>query len=306
MKKIAIIGAGISGLYIANLFQGNKDYQVTIYEKKTSLQIEEGYGIQLSVNSVKLLNKLGFYSLSEKEKFNPKKIDFYEIKNSKKICDLDISEFNSDDCKYTTLKRSKLLQFLIGGLDKSTIQFNCSLDKIQYSNDSINFTINKEKITCDYLIISDGVFSKGKSLISNNYSEPIYNNTIAVRASIPKESLDNINEENISLFLGSDFHHVIYPVNANGDLNFIAIMKYSLSEKELKNYSLFSDNFFIEKVLEKIPLKNKTFLNNLKELKIFPVFVSNNFFQMKNRNIHLIGDAFFAFPHHLLKVPPSQ
>ena len=34
MKKIAIIGAGISGLYIANLFKDHKDYQVTIYEKK--------------------------------------------------------------------------------------------------------------------------------------------------------------------------------------------------------------------------------------------------------------------------------
>ena len=34
MKKIAIIGAGISGLYLANLFKGNKDYQITIYEKK--------------------------------------------------------------------------------------------------------------------------------------------------------------------------------------------------------------------------------------------------------------------------------
>ena len=33
MKKIAIIGAGISGLYIANLFRDNQDYQVTIYEK---------------------------------------------------------------------------------------------------------------------------------------------------------------------------------------------------------------------------------------------------------------------------------
>ncbi len=127
MKKIAIIGGGISGLYIANLF------------------------------------KIGFASLTEEEKFNPKKIDFYEIKNSKKICDLDISKFNSEDCKYTTLKRSKLLQFLIDGLDKITIQFNCSLDKIEYSNDSINFNINKEKITCDYLIISDGVFSKTKS-----------------------------------------------------------------------------------------------------------------------------------------------
>ena len=79
MKKIAIIGAGISGLYIANLFKDNKDYQVTIYEKRNSIEMDEGYGIQLSVNSVKLLNKIGFTLLTEDEKFNPKKIDFYEI-----------------------------------------------------------------------------------------------------------------------------------------------------------------------------------------------------------------------------------
>jgi len=74
MKKIAIIGAGISGLYIANLFKNHNDYQVTIYEKRNSIEMEEGYGIQLSVNSVKLLNKIGFASLTEEEKFNPKKI----------------------------------------------------------------------------------------------------------------------------------------------------------------------------------------------------------------------------------------
>ena len=116
MKRIAIIGAGISGLYIANLFKVHKDYQVTIYEKRNSIEMDEGYGIQLSVNSVKLLNKIGFTYVTEEEKFNPKKIDFYEIKNSKKICDLDISKFNSEDCKHTTLKRSKLHQFLKNGV----------------------------------------------------------------------------------------------------------------------------------------------------------------------------------------------
>ncbi|MEZ7833509.1 MAG: NAD(P)-binding protein, partial [Candidatus Pelagibacter bacterium] len=56
MKNIAIIGAGISGLYIANLFSQNSNYQVTIYEKNGSVNLEKGYGIQLSVNSIKLLN----------------------------------------------------------------------------------------------------------------------------------------------------------------------------------------------------------------------------------------------------------
>ena len=50
MKKVAIIGAGISGLFIANLFKRSPNYQITIYEKNTSIALEEGYGIQLSVN----------------------------------------------------------------------------------------------------------------------------------------------------------------------------------------------------------------------------------------------------------------
>ena len=92
------------------------------------------------------------------------------------------------------------------------------------------------------------VFSKSKNLISNNQIKPKYNDTLAIRGIIPKSSQNNDNK-NISLFLGSDFHHVIYPVNPNGDLNFIAIMKYKLSDEEQKNYSLFSDNLFIKKVL---------------------------------------------------------
>ena len=33
----------------------------------------------------------------------------------------------------------------------------------------------------------------------------------------------------------------------------------------------------------------------IKELKIFPVFVSDDFYRPQNKNIHLIGDAFFSF-----------
>ena len=73
-------------------------------------------------------------------------------------------------------------------------------------------------------------------------------------------------------------------------------MKYQLSADEQKNYSLFDENFFIQKILEMIPIKNKKFLDNLSELKIFPVFISDNFYKIQSNKIHLIGDAFFAFP----------
>ena len=295
MKKIAIIGAGISGLFITNLFKKNPNYQITIYEKNTSINLDEGYGVQLSVNSIKLLNEIGFEKLHNNEKFTPEKINFYSNKSLDKICELDITEFNSEDCKYTTLKRSSLINFLKTDLE-GLIRTGYNISKIDQKDEKIKLSFeNAEVKECDYLIISDGVFSKSKSLMSKDEAKPKYNNTLAIRGILNK-SPENIDIKNIALFLDSDFHHVIYPVNPNGDLNFIAIMKYQLSVEEQKNYSLFSDSSFIKKVLEKFPSRNKSFLKDLKELKIFPVFVSENFYKLQNNNIHFIGDAFFAFP----------
>ncbi|MBD1135721.1 FAD-dependent monooxygenase [Pelagibacterales bacterium SAG-MED47] len=295
MKKIAIIGAGISGLFIGNLFKKNLDYQITIYEKNTSINLDEGYGVQLSVNSIKLLNEIGFEKLHDNEKFTPEKINFYSNKNFDKICELNITEFNSEDCKYTTLKRSSLINFLKADLE-GLIRTGYNISKIDQQDKKIKLSFeNAEVEECDYLIISDGVFSKSKSLISKDEAKPKYNNTLAIRGILNKSHV-NIDSKNIALFLGSDFHYVVYPVSPNGDLNFIAIMKYQLSLDEQKNFLLFNDDSFIKKVLKKFPSRNESFLNDLKEFKIFPVFVSENFYKLQNNHIHFIGDAFFAFP----------
>ena len=298
MKKIAIIGAGISGLFVANLFRENLDYQVTIYEKNTSINLDEGYGIQLSTNSIRLLNRIGFNTLESKDRFNPEKIDFYEINQEKKICDLNISEFNSENCKYTTLKRSKLVEFLKDQLEDNIIKYDHNIEKIEKNNNQIILTFNKSiKVIYDHLIISDGVFSKGKSLISNNEIKPAYNNSIAIRGNISRKNLNNLNEKNISLFMGRNFHYVIYPVNNDNEaFNFIGVLKYKLTANELDNYGLFKDEGFIQSIKDKLQNKiSSNILDNLNNFKCFPVFVSKGYLKPGN-NISLIGDAFFAFP----------
>ena len=294
MKKVAVIGAGISGLFIANLFKRNEKYQVTIFERNSLIDLKEGYGIQLSVNSINLLNKIHFDKLENNEKFNPDKINFYSVKNSNKICELNISDFNTENCKYTTLKRSSLINFLKKDLEKE-IKFDHTISKIEQQDQIVKITFeNNEIYEFDYLIISDGVFSKSKNLLSKNRIKPKFNDTLAIRGIIPSSS--NIaDKKNISLFLGSNFHYVIYPVSPDGDLNFIAVMKYQLSEDEQKDHSLFNDDIFINKILEKVPHLNKKFFDGINDLKIYPVFVSRDFFEVNNNNIHLIGDAFFAF-----------
>ena len=268
MKKVAIIGAGISGLFIANLFKKNSKYEITIFEKKTSVGLDESYGVQLSVNSIKLLNEIGFEKLKHSEKFTPEKINFFSNNISNKICELNISNFNSNGLKYTTLKRSSLVNFLKKDLE-DLIKTGYNISKIDQKDKLIKLYFENGKVKeCDYLIISDGVFSKCKSLISNNQTKPKFNNTLAIRGII-KDLSKKIDNKNISLFLSSNFHQVIYPINPNGDLNFIAIMQFSLSEDEQKNYSLFSDKSFIKKILDKAPPSVQDILENLKDIKIF-------------------------------------
>ena len=113
MKKIGIIGAGISGLYLANLLEKNKNYDYKIFEKRTKFNIDDGYGIQLSVNSIKLLNDIGFKKIDVSEIAFPEMINFYDAKSCKKICNINISTFNFEDIRYSTLKRSTLINFLL-------------------------------------------------------------------------------------------------------------------------------------------------------------------------------------------------
>ena len=99
------------------------------------------YSYQLTVSNY--LNKIGFNTLEDKDKFHPEKIDFYTIKPEKKICNLNISDFNTEDCKYTTIKRSKLIEFLKDKLDDDIIEYDHRIEKIEKSDDQIILNFNE-------------------------------------------------------------------------------------------------------------------------------------------------------------------
>ena len=298
MKKVAIIGGGISGLYIASLFRQNSNYDITVYEKNNSVNLEKGYGIQLSVNSIRLLNEIGFQNINLEDKFHPNKVDFYSLKNQKKICDLDLSAFNDTDNKYTTLQRFTLLDFLKKKLPSNLINYNKKIIEVQNVSEIIKVIFeDNSSIECDYLIISDGIFSTTKSLVINKEIKPKYFNSIAIRGIIDLKDLQNIDHNNISLFLGSNLHSVIYPVNKNGQFNFVTILKKSLNIQKLADHNLFNHKEFISSALLEISKQiDRNIIENLKEIKCFPIFVSTEILQPKNNNTFLIGDAFFAFP----------
>jgi len=292
MKKIAIIGAGISGLFLANLLEKDKSYSYKVFDKKNSIDLSDGYGIQLSVNSINLLNKIGFQKINASDVCFPKKVNFFDAKNSKKICDIDLSKFNNDRNRYTTLKRSRLIEFLSKNIPSEKLVFNSDLIDIK-NQDKISLYFRDKKIEeFDYLVAADGVFSKTKQILFKKDGLPKYFNSIALRGNI-----HNFKNFDISLYLGPNFHFVIYPINQNKEFNFISIIRKELIQEEISNKNLFHDNTFINNLINQISSKsNINLTEQLEEIKCFPIFVSKKIQIPNSKNIFLTGDAFYSFP----------
>ena len=292
MKSIAIIGSGISGLFLANLLEKDDSFSYKIFEKKPSLDLSDGYGIQLSVNSINLLNKIGFQTMNASEVFFPKKVNFFDAKVLEKICDIDLSQFNFENNRYTTLKRSKLIEFLLSNIPKDKIIFNSDLINIEeYEKLKLSFSDNSKE-EFDYIVAADGVYSRTKEILFKKEGTPKYFNSIALRGNI--QNFENLD---ISLYLGSNFHFVIYPINQNNEFNFISIVRKKLIESEITNRSLFKDKSFIDNLMSQISSKSDLNLTELvNEVKCFPIFVSKKIKIPSNKNIFLMGDAFFSFP----------
>ena len=292
MKNIAVIGAGISGLYLANLLEKEIDFEYKIYEKRSKFNLEEGYGIQLSVNSIKLLNKIGFKNLSVHDLSYPKRVNFVDAKNNNKICDIDINKFNDESNYYTTLKRSTLIKFLLDDIPDSKINHNVELKKVEYG-EKLNAHFSNNTIeNFDYIIVSDGVFSNSKSIIAEKHIAPKFFKSVALRGNIK-----NYDNPDVSIFMGSNFHFVIYPVNQNKDYNFISIIRKNLSKEQLADEKLFENNDFLQSLLGTI--NQNSFLDiesNLENIKAFPIFVSEKLEIVNKKNIFFVGDALFSFP----------
>ena len=292
MKKIAIIGAGISGLFFANLLEENKSISYKIFERKNSIDLKDGYGIQLSVNSINLLNKIGFQKINASDVYFPRSVNFFDAKKNKNICSINLSQFNFDNNRYTTLKRSKLIEFLLNNIPKENLIFDTDLLDIKDEKKIILSFRDGNVEKFDYLVAADGVYSRTKEILFKKEGLPKYFNSIALRGSIK-----NFENPDISLYMGSNFHFVIYPLNQNNEFNFISIIRKNLIKDKILDKNLYSDSTFVNNMVNKISSKSKLDLNKItKEIKCFPVFVSNKIQIPKTKEIFLTGDAFYSFP----------
>ena len=284
-KKIAIIGAGIAGLTLANLIKRNSDHEFMLYEKQESLSLDQGYGIQLSTNSIKILNQIGFGKINDKKFFHPKGLDFYNIQNIK-ICDLDLTQFNTDQNKYTTLQRSTLIEFLKDEVYTQHLRFGKRIKEVSELKGKvlIKFDDNTNDLV-DIVVGADGIFSNTRSFFEKKKNEPKFKKAIAIRTILKSKSELMIDEENISLMMGKNCHVVIYPVNKDKELNLICIIRNKKYDPE-----------GIKSLVNKVVLQNSDLEKVFKgDLKSWPLYFTPQILPSTNNKVFYIGDAFNGF-----------
>lgn len=300
MKKIAIIGAGIAGLTLANFLSKNKSYNFVVYERRSNFE-ETGAGIQLSPNAVLILNKLGFEKIEKSNLFYPEKINFFSIFNKKKITDISLKEFSSNEARYVCLKRSALVNFLKNKLMSNVINFNKEIVNIFQEKDKkikISFTDNTED-EVDFLVGADGVFSSTRKILFNK-TLIFYTGLVAYRGLVKRNSLNLFQEDSdISLFLGPNSHIVTYPVSKKKEeFNFVVIKKTKSNEVELFKKNWFNHSEEHIKILKNdhynwnIDIKN--IIDKTKDIFGWPIYETRLSDKWYKGNVILIGDAAHA------------
>ena len=284
-KKIAIIGSGIAGLTLANFLFKDKNHDFMLYEKNKSLPFDEGYGIQLSTNSIKILNEINFRKINSESIYHPECIDFYNIKN-KKICDLDLIQFNTNNNKYTTLQRSTLIEFLKDDIYTQHIRFGKRIKEVSELKGKvlIKFDDNTNDLV-DYVIGADGIFSNTRTFFEKKKNKPVFKNALAIRTILNSTSGLDIDQSKISLMMGKNCHLVIYPINKNKELNFVCILRHKKANPD-------NIKTLLEEVVKQNPNLEKALEGNFK---FWPLYATPKILPSTNSKVFYIGDAFNGF-----------
>ncbi len=284
MKKILIIGNGLSAWSVANAFI-NKKVNITIigYRNKT-------FGAQqLSPNGFNALKKLTENNDIKNIVYEIIKFQINSYNNDNKTRNLKNFYFNEFDLKYFSVSREMLINFLIENV-KSNIQINeintSCVGIIQRKPGKFEVLMNNnEYISADIIIGCDGVNG-----ITRKY---VCGTTKIVKKQVFRGSSDNKNkllleQKTLELNLSNYGHFVSYPFINNN--------------KTYINYVFIPNKFFqnSNEILSKLKSISKFSTIEWNEGHFY--FYEDEIQPLHKNNILLFGDAGFSFEPHLAQV----
>ena len=270
-SHIAIIGAGISGLTLACVLK-ESGVPVIIFEK-SSMASEQGAGISISPNGLRVLRNIGIENDLRRESGNPKEVRFFYNQNKLTSFPIDVVT-TSRQCLYKNLLNKYLS---LGG----EILFDHEVSNINLIDSNISFTNNKS-FNVNHIAACDGIKSKCRSLIYKDAEQPVYSGYSVWRGILEENQSEN------HIHLGPNFHIVTYPIN-NTRTSFVAAIK---NPKETEES--WKSNGTYEDLCRDLPESTRYIYESLQdsnEIYKWGVYTKKIPDKLFDNNITFLGDA---------------
>jgi salicylate hydroxylase len=220
--KVLVIGAGMAGLAQA-IALAKKGHRVTVLERSATLS-EQGAGIQLGPNGLKLLDQWGLLDAVNHYACQPDQVQIRSWASDKTIATMNHSAIKQ---RYgyapITIHRADLQAVLFAATKANPsirIVFDQPFEAAQLA--SLHTTYDTS-----VLIGADGLWSQTRHLLGDA-SVPRFSGKLAFRSLLSISEVPQSMQKDIGLWLGPRAHLVHYPVRAGTHLNVVAMWQSAL------------------------------------------------------------------------------
>ena len=297
MKKILIVGAGISGLSTA-IACIKRGMCVRIFERNHEIS-EIGAGLQVTPNGMKVLEWMGIQQEISDNSFTPHEL---QVKTSTggNLFSIPIIRGTSNkwDDSYVQLYRKKLIQVLANKFESikastaSELYLDSEIVKIENKSDDVSIElINGTAHTGDFLLVADGVGSKLRQSLFEN-SQPEYSKYIVWRALANSHDIKkDVPSPSTTAWIGKNKHCVTYRLHRGVSINFVGITESPTIPKDLD----FQENK--EAFLSAFSDMHSTLKNTIAQgqgYSVNPLYIAPKLPTWRKDKVLLIGDAAHA------------
>jgi salicylate hydroxylase len=225
--RVLIAGAGLGGLTAAACLM-KRGHEVQLFEQSAELG-EVGAGIQLSANSVKVLDSLGLRAELDSLAVRPLAYEFRRFDTGEILHRLPLNEDDTHErvhgTPYYHVHRGDLHRMLVGlvqRLDPTSIRLAARTTGFTESAREARLRVaDGREFTGDVLVGADGIRSVIRTSIIGS-DDPVYTGQAAWRAVVPTERLRaDIMPRVVTVWCGPRNHAVIYYVRGGSLLNFV-------------------------------------------------------------------------------------
>ena len=233
MLKIAVIGAGVSGLSVASLL-AKAGHEVSVFEKNQRIR-EVGAGIQISPNGFCVLKEIGLSKKVIQTSICNKSILICDYQNGQKLLQFDQSSVLGKE-NFRLLHRADLINLLYRSAVSNKVSFN------------LGYTADAKSLRDQYSFVigADGVHSTTRSLLNPQQSKNRRTDYFAWRSIVPNKFNHH---SGVRLTIAPNKHIVSYPVRGSDQLNLVLIQEsendeifeWSRKEKPENIKNLFSE-----------------------------------------------------------------